>query len=162
MFADKTLALAEQVIGSYKRQNLKLATAESCTGGLIAACLTAISGASEVLTHGYISYANQAKIDMLGVTEDQLLQHGAVSECVSRAMAEGALVTSHANVAVSVTGIAGPGGGSAEKPVGLVHISVALRGQETRHQRHVFSGDREEVRLQAIEAALKLLLATQP
>lgn len=162
MFPDKTLALAEQVIGSYKTQNLKLATAESCTGGLIAGCLTAISGASDVFTHGFITYANEAKIDLLGVSEDQLGEHGAVSEAVSRSMAEGALVAAEADVAVSVTGIAGPGGGSSEKPVGLVHLSVARRGSETLHERHVFSGNREEVRLQTIEVALKLLLVTQP
>ncbi|NQU55778.1 MAG: CinA family protein [Rhodospirillales bacterium] len=158
MFPEKTLALAEQVIRTYGKQNLKLATAESCTGGLIAGCLTAISGASEVLTCGFITYANEAKINLLGVPEDLLIEHGAVSEAVARAMAEGAIAEPAADVAVSVTGIAGPGGGSPDKPVGLVHISVARSGGETLHERHVFAGDREQVRLQTIEAALRLLL----
>ncbi|MBT4934618.1 MAG: CinA family protein [Rhodospirillaceae bacterium] len=159
MFNNQLMALAEDVIKLFKAQNLHLATAESCTGGLIAGCLTAVAGASEVLTHGYVTYANQAKINLLGITQDQLVKHGAVSETVSRAMAEGAISDEHADVAVSVTGIAGPGGGSAEKPVGLVYISVAQKGQETLHERHVFSGDRNAVRLQTIEAAFRLILS---
>ncbi|MBL6931079.1 MAG: CinA family protein, partial [Rhodospirillales bacterium] len=133
MFPEHLIAMAEDVIETLKRQNLHLATAESCTGGLIAGCLTAVAGASDVLNHGFITYANQAKRDLLGVPEAHLLEHGAVSETVSRAMAEGAIAGGGADVGVSVTGIAGPGGGSAEKPVGLVHIAVAQKGKETLH-----------------------------
>ncbi len=158
MFAEKTLVLAEQVITAYAKQNLTLATAESCTGGLIAGCLTAVPGASDVLSHGFITYANAAKSKLLGVPEDQLREHGAVSDVVARAMAEGVIASGNADVAVSVTGIAGPGGGSPDKPVGLVHIAVARVGAETLHERHVFAGDRDAVRLQTIEAALRLLL----
>jgi nicotinamide-nucleotide amidase len=158
MFPEPLIAMAENVIEMLKKQNLHLATAESCTGGLIAGCLTAVAGASDVLNHGFITYANQAKRDLLGVPETQLLEHGAVSEIVSRAMAEGAIASGGADVGVSVTGIAGPGGGSVEKPVGLVHISVAQKGQETLHERHVFSGDRQSIRLQTIEAAFRMLL----
>ncbi len=158
MFAAQTRALAEQVITASARKNLILATAESCTGGLIAGCLTAVPGASDVLSHGFITYANAAKSKLLGVPEDQLQEHGAVSEVVARAMAEGAIAAGDADVAVSVTGIAGPGGGSPDKPVGLVHICVARGGAETLHERHVFTGDRDAVRVQTIEAALRLLL----
>ena len=158
MFAEQTRALAEQVITAYAKQNLTLATAESCTGGLIAGWLTAVPGASDVLSHGFITYANAAKSKLLGVPEDQLREHGAVSDVVARAMAEGVIASGNADVAVSVTGIAGPGGGSPDKPVGLVHIAVARVGAETLHERHVFAGDRDAVRLQTIEAALRLLL----
>ena len=159
MFSDKLTGLAGDVILACKNKNLRLATAESCTGGLIAGCLTEISGASDVLQHGYVTYANQAKINLLGVPADILGKHGAVSEPVSRAMAEGAISSGDASIAVSVTGISGPGGGTYEKSVGLVHISVARTGYETLHERHVFDGDRNAVRLQTIEAALELLLS---
>jgi nicotinamide-nucleotide amidase len=158
MFSDKLIDLTKNIISACKSNNLRLATAESCTGGLIAGCLTAVSGASDVLHHGYVTYANQAKINLLGIPASILGEHGSVSEPVSRAMAEGAIKSEDANIAVSVTGIAGPGGGSHEKPVGLVHISVARTDYETLHERHVFDGDRNAVRLQTIEAALELLL----
>lgn len=158
MFEPALLRLAEDVITTYAKRGLRLATAESCTGGLIAGCLTAVAGASDIFNHGYVTYANEAKTGLLGVPQDQIDQNGAVSEPVSRAMAEGALGDDDADVAVSVTGIAGPGGGSAEKPVGLVHISVARIGAQTLHERHIFAGDRTQVRLQSVEAALQLLL----
>lgn len=158
MFPDDLNALAEQVITACRAQNRRLATAESCTGGLIAGCLTGVSGASDVLQHGIVTYANQAKINLLGVNSSELAEFGAVSEPVSRAMAEGAIASKDANIAVSVTGIAGPGGGSEEKPVGLVHISVAQTGHETRHERFVFEGGRNDVRLKTVEAALALIL----
>ena len=152
--------LVEQVtalLANFRARGFKLATAESCTGGLIAALITEIAGSSDVFTHGFITYANAAKTSMVGVPASLITQHGAVSEPVARAMAEGALDASAASIAVAVTGVAGPGGGTAEKPVGLVHIAVARVGAETVHQRHVFSGDRVSVRLQTVEAALKLL-----
>ncbi len=158
MFSNQLTALAGEVISACKRENLRLATAESCTGGLIAGCLTAVSGASDILQHGFVTYSNQAKSQLLNVSIDLLIEHGAVSEEVSRAMAEGALAGEQVDISVSVTGIAGPGGGSDEKPVGLVHVSAARTGRETLHQRAIFEGDRNEVRLQTIEAAFQLLL----
>ena len=158
MFPDNLIALAREVIDGCKRESLRVATAESCTGGLIAGCLTAVSGASDVLQHGIVTYSNPAKNRFLGVPEKMLEEFGAVSEEVARAMSEGALRAEDTDITVSVTGIAGPGGGSEEKPVGLVHISVARTGFEILHERHVFAGDRNEVRLQTIEAALRLLV----
>jgi len=165
MFSDKLVELAENVITACKKHNLRLATAESCTGGLIAGCLTSISGASDVLKFGFVTYTNQAKINLLGVSASTLNKHGAVSEIVSRSMANGAIRPGNADISVSVTGIAGPGGGSNEKPIGLVHISVARNHFHTLHERYLFDGDREAIRLQTVRAALKLLLKqleTQP
>jgi nicotinamide-nucleotide amidase len=159
MFSSKLIDLAEDVISSCQNNNLQLATAESCTGGLIAGCLTAVSGASDVLHYGYVTYTNQAKINILGVSASILREHGAVSELVSRTMADGALKSGDANIAVSVTGIAGPSGGSDKKPVGLVHIAVARTDYETLHERHLFEGDRQAIRQQTIAAALELLLS---
>jgi nicotinamide-nucleotide amidase len=159
MFSSKLIDLAEDVISTCQNNNLQLATAESCTGGLIAGCLTAVSGASDVLHYGYVTYTNQAKINILGVSASILREHGAVSELVSRTMADGALKSGDANIAVSVTGIAGPSGGSDKKPVGLVHIAVARTDYETLHERHLFEGDRQAIRQQTIAAALELLLS---
>jgi nicotinamide-nucleotide amidase len=159
MFSSKLIDLAEDVISTCQNNNLQLATAESCTGGLIAGCLTAVSGASDVLHYGYVTYTNQAKINILGVSASILREHGAVSELVSRTMADGALKSGDANIAVSVTGIAGPSGGSEKKPVGLVHIAVARTDYETLHERHLFEGDRQAIRQQTIAAALELLLS---
>ena len=140
-----------------RREGLKLATAESCTGGLITGLLTAVSGSSDVVERGFVTYTNQAKHEMLGVPEGLFDTAGAVSEDVARAMAEGALKHSSAQIAVAVTGIAGPTGGSEEKPVGLVHIAVARDGADTMVERHVFEGGRDAVREQAVMAALKLV-----
>lgn len=156
LFAPALRARAEAVLAACRARGFTLATAESCTGGLIAALITSIAGSSDVFTHGFVTYANTAKTSMIQVSDALIVQHGAVSEPVARAMAEGALAAANASIAVSVTGIAGPGGGSAEKPVGLVHIACAAHGQ-TRHVRHVFSGDRDAVRLQAVDAALALI-----
>jgi nicotinamide-nucleotide amidase len=134
-----------------------LATAESCTGGLIAAALTEIAGSSDVVDRGFVTYSNAAKAEMLGVPAALIGQHGAVSDPVARAMAEGAIRHSAADLAVSVTGIAGPGGGTAEKPVGLVYLGVARRGGEVSAERQVFSGDRRAIRLRTVERALALL-----
>ncbi len=165
MFSNQLVELAENVISTCKKYNLRLVTAESCTGGLIAGCLTSVSGASDVLQFGFVTYTNQAKINLLGVPANILREHGAVSEIVSRSMANGAIGPGNADISVSVTGIAGPGGGSNEKPVGLVHISVSRNHFDTLHERYLFDGDREAVRLQTVKAALKLLLKhleTQP
>ena len=155
---DDTLSpLAVQVLDRCRALGLHVATAESCTGGMVAAALTDIAGSSDVLDRGWVTYSNQAKTDELGVPKDLLDRFGAVSEPVARAMAEGALVASGADLAVSITGIAGPGGGSAEKPVGLVHFATARQGMPTRTARHVFSGDRAQVRLSAARTALEML-----
>ena len=141
-----------------RTRDLKLATVESCTGGLLAGALTGIAGASDVFDCGFITYSNEAKMELVGVPEDILKAHGAVSEAVARAMAEGLLTaTSRAHLALAVTGIAGPSGGTAEKPVGLVHIAVTMRGGETLH-RKLLLGDigREAIRLRSVEEVLAL------
>ncbi len=140
-----------------RERKLMLATAESCTGGLLAGALTAIAGSSDVVERGFVVYSNAAKHEMLGVPLATIEQHGAVSEPVARALAEGAIAKSKADIAVSITGIAGPGGGSAEKPVGLVHFATARRGQATIAHRRVFPGNRDMVRLAAVAAALSLI-----
>lgn len=154
---------AEAVMAAFQMAGLKLATAESCTGGLIAACMTELSGSSHVFERGFVTYANEAKMELLDVPALVLAEHGAVSEQVALAMARGALDHSRADVAVAVTGIAGPGGGSTEKPVGLVFVAGARRNA-TRHQdrhvvdRHVLEGDRAQIRESAVAAALALAL----
>jgi nicotinamide-nucleotide amidase len=158
MFPDDVRRQAEEVLAAARAQGLTIATAESCTGGLVAGSLTEIAGSSDVVERGFVTYANAAKTDMLGVPADLIAKVGAVSEEVARAMAEGVLVHAPVDLAVSITGIAGPGGGSPEKPVGLVHFACARRGQTTRHERYVFSGDRAAVRLAAVRIALALLL----
>jgi nicotinamide-nucleotide amidase len=157
-FAPATLALATQVLDACQARGLRLATAESCTGGLIAACLTEIAGSSNVLERGYVTYDNRAKQEMLGVPLDLLQSVGAVSRQVALAMAEGARERAGVDLAVAVTGIAGPGGATPTKPVGLVHLALAAGGRPSRHERHVFKGDRSAVRLASLEAALALIL----
>ena len=132
---------------------------KSCTGGLIAGCLTEIAGSSAVVDRGYVVYDDRAKVEMLGVREATLAAHGAVSEATAREMVAGALARSGCDLAVAVTGIAGPGGGSEAKPVGLVHVAAGRRGGAVLHQRHLFPGDRSAVRLASVEAALSLALA---
>jgi len=153
-----TETLAKSVLSACEERGLMLATAESCTGGMIAAALTAIPGSSSVVERGFVTYTNNAKHEMLGVPMELLERVGAVSEEVARAMAEGVLRAAPVQVSVSVTGIAGPGGATPEKPVGLVHIAVAKADRETRHGRYVFSGNRDAVRFQAVDAALTLIL----
>lgn len=157
------LPVAAALLERCRRAGITLATAESCTGGLIAATLTEIAGSSDVVDRGYVTYSNAAKSDLLGVDAQLIARHGAVSEPVARAMAEGALARAGTGRAVAVTGVAGPGGGSAEKPVGLVHFAVAVKGGETRHVAERF-GDRgrSAVRLATVERALALLAATLP
>jgi nicotinamide-nucleotide amidase len=162
MFPDELRRKATDILERYRRAGLKIATAESCTGGLVAAALTSIAGSSDVVERGFVTYTNEAKEQQLGVPRVALLSYGAVSEPVARAMAEGALRESLADVAVSVTGIAGPGGGSAAKPVGLVHFGIARRGRPTQAARHVFPGDRDAVRGTALAVALDLLRDAVP
>lgn len=149
---------AAALLAAYERQGLKIATAESCTGGLVAALLTEIAGSSAVVERGFVTYSNEAKTELIGVPADLIAQHGAVSEPVARAMAEGALAHSWADVAVAITGVAGPGGGSVEKPVGLVHFGLARKGAETVHlERRYGDLGRESVRRSAVQDALMLL-----
>ena len=158
MFPEDIQTLARRVIAAAAARGLTLATAESCTGGLVAGALTAVPGSSAVVDRGFVTYSNAAKIDLLGVPAALLEAHGAVSEPVARAMAAGALGRSPAQVAVSVTGVAGPGGGSADKPVGLVHFGAAGPSGVV-HVEHRF-GDpgRDEIRLASVRVALGLLL----
>ncbi|WP_280952997.1 CinA family protein [Mangrovicella endophytica] len=151
-------AAATEIIAAYTAAGLMIATAESCTGGLVAAALTDVPGSSAVLERGFVTYSNAAKADCLGVDPAVLASAGAVSEIVARQMAEGTLRASQADVAVSITGIAGPGGGSVEKPVGLVHFGCARRGGATVHREERF-GDlgRPEIRQAAVAVALGLL-----
>ncbi len=157
MFPDDLEKQAAALLVLCRNRRLKLATAESCTGGLVAGCLTAIGGSSDVVDRGFVTYTNEAKVDMLGVPTALLIDHGAVSEPVARAMSEGALAHSLADIAVAVTGIAGPGGATPTKPVGLVHFAVARRGATVMHERHVLPGDRTQVRLASVRIALVLM-----
>ncbi len=148
---------AAALLDAYRRAHLRIVTAESCTGGLIAACLTEIAGSSDVLDRGFVTYSNESKIELLHVPADMIEKHGAVSPHVARAMAEGALGRSRADVAVAVTGIAGPGGATPAKPVGLVYLACLRNGREPQIERHQFHGDRPAVRLASLEAAFELL-----
>ena len=150
--------LAQDVVAALKVGNLTIATAESCTGGLIAGALTSISGSSEVVYGGFVTYANEAKIAMVGVPYALLHQFGAVSKEVAIAMAEGALAAAGTHIAVAVTGIAGPLGGTPKKPVGLVHLAVAT-GEETRHLKKSFDPNwsRDQIRQASVIDALKLV-----
>ena len=158
MFSTALTDQAAQLLAAARAKGLKIVTAESCTGGLIAGLLTDIAGSSDVFERGFVTYSNPAKEEMLGVPAATLRQHGAVSQSVARAMAEGAIRQSGASLSVAVTGIAGPGGGSDEKPVGLVHIAAARAGAATLHRECRF-GDigRSDVRLKTVAAALALL-----
>jgi nicotinamide-nucleotide amidase len=160
MFARDLIARATDLIARYRAAGLMAATAESCTGGLIAGLLTEIPGSSNVLERGFVVYSNAAKEELLGVPAETLASYGAVSSETAVAMAEGALRASRAEVAVSVTGIAGPDGGTAAKPVGLVHFACARRGQPTVAREERF-GDigREAVRLASVRIGLDLLEA---
>lgn len=157
MFSDALREKAEQLLADARARGLKIATAESCTGGLIAGLLTEIAGSSDVVERGFVTYSNEAKMDLLGVPQDVLIDYGAVSAATARAMAAGALVNSRADLVVSVTGIAGPGGGSAEKPVGLVHLAAARDGRMIHRECRFGDIGREKVRLAAVEVALELL-----
>jgi nicotinamide-nucleotide amidase len=149
---------AATLLKAYEQRRLKIATAESCTGGLVVALLTEIAGSSAVVERGFVTYSNEAKTELIGVPESLVVAHGAVSEPVARAMAEGALRHSRADVTVAITGIAGPGGVTATKPVGLVHFGLARRGAAVLHlERRYGDLGREAVRRRAVEDALGLL-----
>jgi nicotinamide-nucleotide amidase len=149
---------AATLVRAYTERGLKIVTAESCTGGLVAGLLTEIAGSSAVVERGFVTYSNEAKTELIGVPADLIATFGAVSDPVARAMAEGALARSRADVAVAITGIAGPSGGSEAKPVGLVHFGLARKGQTTIHlERRYGDLGRRAVRLKAVEDALGLL-----
>jgi len=157
VFDPETLDLATSVFDACRARGWHVATAESCTGGLVAAALTAIAGSSDVVERGFVTYSNVAKSELLGVPAEVIAAHGAVSVETAAAMAEGALARAPVDLAVSIAGIAGPGGGSPEKPVGLVHCALARRGKPPRTERRVFPGDRAAVRDAALRLALGLL-----
>ncbi len=160
MFSDDLIAAAAEILADCRKANLKIVTAESCTGGLIASLLTEFSGSSDVVDCGFVTYSNEAKSNCLGVADELIAQHGAVSDQVAREMAVGALEHSNADVAIAVTGVAGPGGGTAEKPVGLVYVAVQRLGQEPLIKECRF-GDigRGGVRMASVSAALQMTKA---
>ena len=159
MFPLEINSKASSILKVCKQKSVTIITAESCTGGLIAGCLTEIPGSSNVIEGGFVTYSNQAKVSMLSVKLEQLDQYGAVSEEVARSMAEGALGSSKADIAVACTGVAGPGGATNTKPVGLVHLSCALRKHPTLYKRYNFSGERSTIRLATVKAAFGLIEA---
>ena len=156
MTAEPAIAPTD-LLERYRRAGKKIATAESCTGGMVAAALTDIAGSSDVVDRGFVTYSNEAKTELIGVPADLIRRIGAVSAEVAQAMAEGALAHSHADIAVSITGIAGPGGGTPTKPVGLVWFGLAKRAGATMIEKRQFVGDRAQVRQQAVATALVLL-----
>ncbi len=158
MFSSKALSLAAEVIRAAEEAEVMVATAESCTGGLVAAAITSISGAATVLDRGFVTYSNEAKIEMLGVPVVDLQDYGAVSEPIALAMARGAIANSHARASVSITGIAGPTGGSEAKPVGLVHFAaVGPDGEITHVEKRYGNIGRGEVRAESMIQALTML-----
>jgi len=159
-FPDEILALAARLIGACQAKDLKVAAAESCTGGLVMGSLTAVPGSSAAVDRGFVTYSNEAKVDILGVPAAYLVAGGpgAVSAEVVRAMAEGALRASAAQISAATTGIAGPTGGTPEKPVGLVYVAAARTGFETIQSPYNFAGDRDSVRMQTVAAALEMML----
>ncbi|QYJ00316.1 CinA family protein [Thalassovita mediterranea] len=158
MFPDRLRNLCLLTMDEARERRVKIASAESCTGGLIAALFTEFSGSSDVFERGFVTYSNRSKEEVLGVPGDLIADYGAVSEAVARLMAEGALNSSRANLAIAVTGIAGPGGGTPMKPVGTVHIACARENKAVLHEACYF-GDigRHEVRIATIEAALNMI-----
>ena len=159
MFPKDLTEQASALLQSCRKAGVTVATAESCTGGLIAGCLTEIAGSSDVVDRAFVTYSNEAKNVMLDVPMRLIERHGAVSESVARTMAEGALAHSFAVLSVAVTGVAGPGGGTAEKPIGLVHLACANRGGETRHREERY-GDlgRSAIREATIRTAMEMLM----
>ena len=151
--------MARLFLDDAQQRRLKVVTAESCTGGLVAALLVEIPGSSKVLERGFVTYSNKAKEEVLGIPGDLIADYGAVSEPIARAMAEGALEESRANMAISITGIAGPGGGTRLKPVGTVHFALARENAPIRHQMENF-GDigRSEIRMASVEVALQMMM----
>lgn len=158
MFDKILLDKAQSLLELCAAKGLMIATVESCTGGLLAGCLTAVPGSSAVVERGFVTYTNEAKNELVGVPAALFPQYGAVSAEVASAMAGGALEHAPVDLAASITGVAGPGGGSAEKPVGLVYIGAARRGRAPVVRENRFEGDRDAIRLASIDVALTMLL----
>jgi nicotinamide-nucleotide amidase len=150
-------AQADEILSLCRSAGLRLATAESCTGGLVAAVLTDIPGSSDVFERGFVTYSNDAKTELLGVPAELIARHGAVSREVAEAMARGALANSHADIAVAVTGVAGPGGGTAEKPVGLVHLAAARGGRSIQNELRLGDIGRTKIREASVVEAFRLV-----
>ncbi len=159
MLSDALLQEAGALLDACRSKSIRLATAESCTGGLLAAALTDGAGASDVFDRGFVTYSNRAKHDLLGVPSELIAEHGAVSRDVACAMAEGALRNADAAIAVSITGVAGPNGGTADKPVGVVCFGLAQIGVAVVSEQHIFSGDRAAVRSAAVAHAIAMIRA---
>ena len=158
MFSVEIVTLARLLVDEARERSLRIVTAESCTGGLVAGAICSIAGASDVFERGFVTYSNRAKQELLGVPGDLIADVGAVSEPVARMMAEGALASANAHLSVAITGVAGPGGGTPMKPVGTVHIATARTNHGLRHRLQVFQlEDREGVQLAAVRAALEAL-----
>ena len=158
MFPLEVVTLARLLIDEARERSLRIVTAESCTGGLVAGAICSIAGASDVFERGFVTYSNRAKQELLGVPGDLIADLGAVSEPVARMMAEGALEASNAHLAVAITGVAGPGGGTAMKPVGTVHIATARTNHGLMHRQEFFEEEtREGIQLAAVQAALQAL-----
>jgi nicotinamide-nucleotide amidase len=158
MFPEALLAKSEALLATLRARKLMIATAESCTGGLIAGALTEIAGSSDVVERGFVTYSNEAKTEMIGVPAELIEAHGAVSREVALAMVAGALQHSRADIAASVTGVAGPGGGTATKPVGLVHIAVQRRGAAPVHRECRFGEiGRREIRLATVDTVFDMV-----
>ena len=163
MSGTATREAAARVIAACRARGLKVATAESCTGGLVAGALTDIPGSSDVLDRGFVTYSNAAKVSMIGVPPEVLDAYGAVSRQTAEAMAQGALAHSETDLAVAITGIAGPGGGTPQKPVGLVHFAAAARtGQRLHHERRYGDIGRDEIRRRSVLEALEMLESLAP
>jgi nicotinamide-nucleotide amidase len=158
MFSLEIDTLARLVIDDARERSLRIVTAESCTGGLVAAAICAIPGASDVFERGFVAYTNRAKQELLGVSGDLIADLGAVSEPIARMMAEGAVEHSHAHVSVAITGVAGPGGGTPMKPVGTVHFATARSNQSVQHRMEMFELEtRWDIQMASVQAALEML-----
>ena len=158
MFSLEIQTLARLVIDDARERSLRIVTAESCTGGLVAGAICSIPGASDVFERGFVAYTNRAKQELLGVSGDLIADLGAVSEPIARMMAEGAVENSHAHVAIAITGVAGPGGGTPMKPVGTVHFATARANQSVQHRMEMFeTEDRWGIQMAAVQTALEML-----
>ena len=159
MFSLEIETNARLLVDEARERSLRIVTAESCTGGLVSAAITGVSGSSDVFDRGLITYSNRAKQDLLGIAGDLIADYGAVSEPVARMMAEGALENSHAHIAVAITGVAGPAGGTDMKPVGLVHFATVRANQSVMHRVERFDAElgREGIQMAAVQVALEML-----
>lgn len=158
MFTRELLIMTRELVHICRDRDLTISTAESCTGGLIAACITSVPGSSKVFDSGFCTYSNNAKIQTLGISNSVILNHGAVSKEVAIAMCENAIKKSNVDLTVAVTGIAGPGGGTKKKPVGTVEIASAHAEKKTISRKFLFKGSREEIRLLTVKEAIIMLL----